>query len=445
MDSIRYTELLERAKAESDRRIKAIFDSIHTFFILTLIDGTVIEINNPALAFCDVRREEVTGSPLWEGPWLASDAAAQEMLKTAMESAAFGEPTTINLDTVDPAGEVRKFLVTCQPVFGNHDDVLYVVVEAHDVTEFLRVQQRNRQLELELMQNHKMESLGTLASGVAHEINSPIQYIRDNLNFLSDNFSEIMGLLAMAREVAAKAAAGDGLPEARACLDAMQRADLDFLAQEVPQAIQQSCEGVERVSNIVQAIKLFSRADTVETKPESLEKLVSNTLMVASNHLKYVARVATEFQADMPLVPCHGGEISQVILNLVLNAAHAIEDKANCGGTGREQTGTGGDGGDGGAISIAVRTNGANAEIAVSDTGIGIDDQDKERVFDLFFTTKDPGRGSGHGLSICQTIVSRKHGGALTFRSQRGVGTTFVVALPLVPPARPPTAPAMES
>lgn len=440
MDSIRYTELLERAKAESDRRIKAIFDSIHTFFILTLIDGTVIEINNPALAFCNVRREEVTGSPLWEGPWLAGDAAAQDLLKTAMEAAAFGEPRTINLDTGDSTGEVRKFLVTCQPVFGNHDDVLYVVVEAHDVTEFLRVQQRNRQLELELMQNHKMESLGTLASGVAHEINSPIQYIRDNLNFLSDNFGEIMSLLAMAREVAAKAAAGGGLPEARACLDAMQRADLDFLAQEVPQAIQQSCEGVERVSNIVQAIKLFSRADTVETKPESLEKLVSNTLMVASNHLKYVARVATDFQPDMPLVPCHGGEISQVILNLVLNAAHAIEDKANGGGA----NGGGAGGKEGGAISIVVRTNGANAEIAVTDTGIGIDDQDKERVFDLFFTTKDPGRGSGHGLSICQTIVSRKHGGALTFRSQRGVGTTFVVALPLVPPARPPAPPTME-
>jgi two-component system, NtrC family, sensor kinase len=423
MDQISYTELLERAKAESDRRVKAIFEGVHTFVILALADGTVVEINRSALAFRNLQREEVTGAPLWDGPWPAGDETTRLQIMQAMEDAAMGDISVIQTELIDSSGQKRRFSVTCQPVFGARGVVLYVLVEAHDMTDFLNMQDCNRQLELEMMQNQKMESLGTLAGGVAHEINTPMQYIRDNLDFLGGNFDGMLALLREAEAMLAQVRRGDGV-----CADLQRRAadwsaqaqalDLNFLADETPQAIRQSCDGVERVCEIVRAIKLFSRADHPETAPESLEKLVANTLMVSRNQWKYVAEVITDVQPDMPQVHCHAGEISQVVLNLVINAVHAIEDKMGPAGAG-------------GRIVVTLRAVGDKATVTVADNGAGIEPRHQGKIFDLFYTTKEPGRGSGHGLSICRTIVTRKHNGSLTFQTEVGVGTAFTVTLPI--------------
>lgn len=424
MDRSRYTELLERAKAESDRRVKAIFDGVKTFVILALIDGAVVEINRSALAFRNLKREEVTGSPLWDGPWLADDAETAARMMTAMETAAMGEPAEFDSVMTDCDGAPRRFSVACQPVSDGGGGVAYVLIEAHDMTEFLRVQDRSRQLELEMMHNQKLESLGTLASGVAHEINTPMQYIRDNLDFLAGGFDSLLSLLREAKSIAQAAQDADLPPMLAARLAEWRvraaEADLDFIADETPQAIRQSSEGVDRVCDIVRAIKLFSHPDSADKAPESLEKLVTNTLTVSRNQWKYVAEVDTDFPPDMPAVYCHGGEISQVVLNLVVNAVHAIEDKVGKSG----QTGR---------ITIAGRAEGDNAVLTVTDDGAGIDPKNYGKLFDLFFTTKEPGRGTGHGLSICHTIVARKHGGTLTFRSEQGVGTSFIVILPIKP------------
>lgn len=430
MDKSRYTELLERAKAESDRRVKAIFDGVKTFVILTLMDGTVVEINRSALAFRNLKREEVTGSPLWEGLWLAGDGETAARMMVAMESAALGEPAEFDAAITDGAGAPRRFSVTCQPVFSEGGGVAYVLIEAHDMTEFLRVQDRSRQLELEIMHNQKLESLGTLASGVAHEINTPMQYIRDNLDFLAGGFDNLLGLLREAKAFALAARDAD-LPPALAAQLAEWRvraaeADLDFIAEETPAAIRQSSEGVDRVCDIVRAIKLFSHPDSADKAPESLEKLVTNTLTVSRNQWKYVAEVDADFPPDMPPVHCHAGEISQVVLNLVGNAVHAIEDKL-------------GKSGELGRIGIAARVEGANVVLKVADNGAGIDPKHYSKVFDLFFTTKEPGRGTGHGLSICHSIIARKHGGSLTFKSELGVGTTFIVTLPIKSKTAPAT------
>lgn len=424
MDRSRYTELLERAKAESDRRVKAIFDGVNTFVILALIDGAVVEINRSALTFRNLKREEVTGSPLWDGPWLADDAETAARMMTAMETAAMGEPAEFDAVMTDCDGAPRRFSVACQPVSDGGGGVAYVLIEAHDMTEFLRMQNRSRELELEMMHNQKLESLGTLASGVAHEINTPMQYIRDNLDFLAGGFDSLLSLLRDAKSIA-QAAQNVDLPPALAAQLAEWRAraaeaDLDFIADETPQAIRQSSEGVDRVCDIVRAIKLFSHPDSADKAPESLEKLVLNTLTVSRNQWKYVAEVDTDFSPDIPPVHCHGGEISQVVLNLVVNAMHAIEDKAS-------KTGQAG------RITITGRVEGDNAVLTVTDDGAGIDPRNYGKLFDLFFTTKEPGRGTGHGLSICHTIVTRKHGGTLNFRSELGVGTSFIVTLPIKP------------
>lgn len=429
MDTTRYTELLERAKAESDRRLKAIFDGAHTFVILTLIDGSVVEINRSALEHRNLKREQVTGSALWDGPWLPADNPARPDLMHAMEDAALGDTKTFDAEIADSRGANKRFSITCQPVFGAHGHVLYLLVEAHDMTDFLQVQDRNHRLELEMMQNQKMESLGTLASGVAHEINTPMQYIRDNLDFLADGFGNFLKLLRQAAEIADAAQTESGVPPWLAGRLAQWRAaaeaaDMDFLAAETPHAVRQSREGVDRVCAIVQAIKLFSRPDTAEMAPESLQTLVENVLTVSCNQWKYVARVETDFQPDMPKVFCHAGEISQVILHLIVNAAHAIEDKVGKSGAV-------------GVIAVALRANGDNALLTVTDDGAGIDPDHYAKLFDPFFTTKDPGRGSGHGLSVCHAIVARKHGGALSFCSSQGKGSAFTVSLPIKPkPAR---------
>ena len=269
-------------------------------------------------------------------------------------------------------------------------------------------------MESELRLAQKLESVGQLAAGIAHEINTPIQYVGDNTHFLKTAFEDIQTLVGKYRDsysaMSVPAAILGELKEAERVVD------LDYLSEQVPDAFAHTLEGIGRVVEIVQAMKKFAYSDHRGKSPADLNQALLNTITVARNEYKYVAEVETDL-GDLPLVSCYIGELNQVFLNLLVNAAHAI------GATVGDSQGKG-------RIGISTAKDGDMVEIRIQDTGCGIPVNIRERVFDPFFTTKEVGKGTGQGLAIAHSIVLEKHGGNLTFETEEGRGTTFIIRLP---------------
>ena len=270
--------------------------------------------------------------------------------------------------------------------------------------------------EIEVRHAQKLEAVGRLAAGIAHEINTPVQFVGDNLRFLSDSFVSVLDLLERYR--ASLNGAGQlSWSERRDLLRLAEAdADVEYLAEEVPIAVDQSLEGIQRVASIVRAMKAFGHPDRVEQHDADLNEALANTLTVARNELKYVADVNTDY-GDIPRIRCHPGDINQVFLNLLVNAAHAIAAIEPERGRG----------------TIAVRTwlDGNDVCISVADSGTGVPAELQERIFDPFFTTKDVGQGTGQGLSLARAVIVEKHAGTLSLRSTPGEGATFTIRLPV--------------
>jgi PAS domain S-box-containing protein len=303
--------------------------------------------------------------------------------------------------------------LTIQPLTRDADVFWGFTIIGADITE------RNN-LENQLTQAQKLRSIGQLASGIAHEINTPIQYVSDNTRFLQDAFADLMDVLAQQAGLLRVARSGSVSPEVIHAVDeSIRRADLDYLTHEIPLAIGHTLEGIDRIAKIVRAMKEFAHPGREDKVPADLNKIIETTLTVARNEWKYVADLVTDFDRSLPEVPCHPGEINQVILNLVVNAAHAIEDHVKQGRMSK------------GLITVATRRKDDWAEIQISDTGVGIPEAIRSRIFDPFFTTKEPGRGTGQGLAICHPVIVDKHGGRIFFESEMGRGTTFTINLPL--------------
>ena len=282
---------------------------------------------------------------------------------------------------------------------------------------------KHKKLELELRQAQKLESLGRLASGIAHEINTPMQFVGDNLHFAQHTVGELAAVLSRFRVLRDAVANGSETAGPMAAVaEEEQRSDLDYSLVQLPQAIDGAIEGVGRVADIVRAMKGFALPDQSEMTCVDLNVGIRDTLIVARNEYKDVAVVETEL-GELPEVTCFASEINQVILNLVVNSAHAIEATQVRPGTY-------------GRIVVATRTVGDEVEISVADNGCGIPASLHERIFDPFFTTKEVGRGTGQGLAVSRSVVCSKHGGRLWFDSEVGKGTTFYVRLPTRPPVR---------
>jgi PAS domain S-box-containing protein len=275
-----------------------------------------------------------------------------------------------------------------------------------------------KKLELELHQAQKLESVGRLASGVAHEINTPVQFVGDSVHFARDAVTDLLRLVEAYRTVNDSVVAGEPrLDAAHKAKRVEDEADLSYLVENLPKAIERSLEGLERVATIVRSMKEFAHPDQKEMTAVDLNQGIQSTLIMARNEYKYVADVEVDL-GDIPRVVCHGGEVNQVVLNILVNAAHAIGDVV--AGSDRR-----------GRISVSTRKAGDSVEIRIADTGGGIPKDVRERVFDPFFTTKEVGKGTGQGLAIARNVVIEKHGGELSFETQEGVGTTFAIRLPI--------------
>ena len=292
-----------------------------------------------------------------------------------------------------------------------YDGRLSALAVAQDIT--LRTR-----LELDLRQAQKLEAVGGLAAGIAHELNTPIQFVGDNVQFLQESFADLTILLAKYHRLLE--AAATGIVGRELVLDVYQtetKASLDFLMEEVPKALAQSLDGITRVATIVRAMKEFAHSNRGEKIATDLNRALQSTLIVARNEIKYVADVETDFQT-LPPVQCDGGDLNQVFLNLLVNAAHAIKDRGDLNGKK-------------GTIGVHTRREDDHVVISISDTGCGIPENIRDKIFEPFFTTKEVGRGTGQGLAIARNIVVERHAGSLTFETEIGRGTTFHIRLPV--------------
>ena len=286
--------------------------------------------------------------------------------------------------------------------------------------ELVRAHEEQKRLEGELHQAQKLEAVGRLAAGIAHEINTPIQYIGDNTRFLADSIESLAAMLDRQRaELETHAPA-----EAVAGVDRLgDELDLPYVRAEAPRTVARTLEGVRRVATIVRAMREFAHPGQGEPVATDLNRALEATLDVARNEYRYVADVESDL-GEVPLVVCRPGELNQVFLNVIVNAAHAIAGKVQGSGVR-------------GVIRVRTREVADGVQVSISDTGGGIPPEVQHKIFEPFFTTKDVGRGSGQGLAIARSIVEA-HRGSISFESVPGQGATFHVWVPRVPPSQPP-------
>jgi PAS domain S-box-containing protein len=411
-----YLDITERRRAEEGLRqahaeLAQLVASIPSILIGLSGEDHVIWWNDAAEETFALRRVEVLGRPLgecglqweWERVLGGITQCRHNQSRIRLEDIRFVRPD-----------DKEGFLgINISPLGDSRRDHPGTIILARDITD-------RKLMESQLAQAQKLESIGQLAAGIAHEINTPTQYVGDNTRFLQDAFQDLSRLLERYAEVPEALKAGASAEELRAMMQAAaEEADLEYLAEEIPKAVQQSLEGVERVSKIVRAMKEFSHPGTEEKTAIDINNAIESTITVARNEWKYVADLVTDLDRNLPLVPCLPGEFNQVILNLIINAAHAIADVV------------GRDSGERGTITVSTRYLGDATEIRLADSGGGIPEAIRARIFDPFFTTKEVGKGTGQGLAIARSVIVDKHGGTITFETELGKGTTFVIRLPI--------------
>ena len=309
-------------------------------------------------------------------------------------------------------GNLVPVLISYSPVRDGSGKVVSTCSIGVDITE-------RKRLEQQLAQAQKLESIGQLAAGIAHEINTPIQYVGDNIRFLRDSFARLEQLFEGYDRLVASVR--ETIPEAGFLADVERLANatrVRYLRAEIPKSIEDSLDGAGRVADIVRAMKEFSHPGSEEKRLLDVNRAIESTVRVSRNEWKYVADLKLDLDPDLPAVPCLPGELNQVILNLIVNAAHAIADVA------AEKPGAKG------VITVSTCRDGEWVEIRVRDTGTGIPEDVQSSIFNPFFTTKGVGKGTGQGLAIAHAVVVQKHGGTISFETATGAGTTFKIRLP---------------
>ncbi len=385
-------------------QLNTILDTAASAIITIDKKGSIISFNQAAERIFGYSISEIIGENV--GKLMPASMAAQhdEYLRRFMvthESTILGKRR--ELEAKRKNGEIFPIFLRVNPMA--IDGQLFFSSVIDDISE-------TKILQTQLVQAQKLEAIGQLASGVAHEINTPIQYIGDNLSALRDNFSDIVAFQTELKVLLSNDEAIIGELD-----ELIDRHDLQFILEDSPKAIKQAQEGVERVAEIVKAMKTFSHVESSQTKQSiNLHQALSSALTITRNNYKYIAEIETDFAADVGAIECYANELNQVFLNLIINATHAIEEKH----TGK------------GIIRIVTRKlDGNHIEILIADNGAGIPAEVQEKVFNLFFTTKAVGKGTGQGLSLAHSIIVEKHLGKLFFESSVGIGTTFHIQLPI--------------
>jgi PAS domain S-box-containing protein len=321
-----------------------------------------------------------------------------------------GEVWKGRLKNKNKKGEIYTEDGTISPVKDADGKIINYVAIKRDITQEL-------EMERQLLQMSKMEAIGTLAAGIAHEINTPIQYVTDNTRFLEDVFSDYMELNKLYRRLHRSAVDKNIFDEQTELITTFEEEiDFEYLTEETGKAIGGALEGLDRIATVVKAMKEFSHPGGKEKEEEDINRLIESTVTVSTNEWKICADMNLELDNSLPRIPVYSGQMKQAVLNLIVNAAHAIAEKKS------EDKGT---------ITISTKLEGKNVKVVVRDTGTGIPEDIIEKVFDPFFTTKTVGKGTGQGLSLVHSVIIDGHGGTLHVDSTPGKGTEFIFTLPI--------------
>ncbi len=327
-----------------------------------------------------------------------------ELLKDAIKT---GEIQKKEILLKKKSGANMWVLLNAKTVYDDYGNFKWIDAFIEDITEI-------RKLEQQLIQSQKMEAIGQLAAGIAHEINTPTQFVSDNLNFIKDSFEAMLKITKAMTDFVEDKLSSEAVNDLS---NLKNNVDFNFIVDEVPLAIKQSQEGLDRISTIIRAMKDFSHPANEDIKTMELNHMLESTLTVARNEWKYYCDIETELDPTNPTINCYPGELNQAFLNLIVNASHAIKDKVK-------------ESGQKGKITISTKALEQYVLIEISDTGIGIPPENKSKLFNPFFTTKEPGKGTGQGLSIVHHSIVQKHKGSIDVESEFGIGTKFIIRLP---------------
>ena len=411
-------DITTRKRAEEKlRELSVAVEQNPASIVITDPAGTIEYVNPKFLAVTGYTLEEVLG----QNPRvLKSGETSPEAYRELWRTITAGKEWRGEFHNQKKNGELFWESVTISPIRDSADRITHYVAVKEDISARKQAEAERGLMEVQLRQAQKLESIGQLAAGIAHEINTPTQYIGDNTRFLQDAFKDITKVLDHYDRLLQAARQQQVTPELiAATTTAAAAADIAYLTEEVPKSIEQTLQGVARVAKIVRAMKDFSHPGAVEKVPTDLNHAIESTVTVAHNEWKYVADLDLVLAPHLPRVSCLPGEINQVILNLVINAAHAIGDVVGDGSHRK------------GRIRVSTSQQGEWAEIRVQDSGTGIPESARARIFEPFFTTKAVGKGTGQGLAIAHLVVVKQHGGTIEFETELGQGTTFIVRLPL--------------
>ncbi len=401
----------EKSLKEAHHKATLLLKAITSILIALDEKDMISEWNVHAEKLFGISNQEATGKKItdldigWDSTAIAQ---AIDSCKTKQQEVYLDDiPLRTN-------GQQERLLgITVSSIMSDDGTFKGTMIRAADITE-------RRLLERQLAQAQKLEAVGQLAAGIAHEINTPTQFIGDNLQFLTEAFEDMSHLFEQYQDLVELWNSENPVhPFVQKIRQTAEEIDLQFLKEEIPKALEQSLEGVGRVTKIVRAMKEFSHPGAAEKTPIDINHAIENTITVAKNEWKYVADVETDLDPNLPLVPCLPGDLNQVILNLLINSAHAIENVVGREGNGK------------GKIRVSTKKEDDWVEISISDTGCGVPKSIRHRIFDPFFTTKEVGKGTGQGLSIAHSIIVDKHGGTINFHTKEGQGTTFTIRLPL--------------
>jgi two-component system, NtrC family, sensor kinase len=399
-------DITERRRAEKDLRLKNFaLENASDSVLWVDRQANILYANGAACRVLGRSRQELTSLAIsdidptfpregWEGFW--------QELKTHR---------SLTFETQPRNKEGQPLAIEVMATYLEFDKQEYLLSFARDISE-------RRMIQAQLQQAQKMESIGQLAAGIAHEINTPTQFVSDNLTFLRDSCPSVKEVVELYRRAILDNSGTLPQDLVNTIRQAERTCDLEFVMAEVPCAIEQALDGAHRVAKIVRAMKEFSHPGSEEKQPADINQAILTTLTVSRNEWKYVAEVETVLQPDLQMVPCHIGELNQVLLNLLINSAHAIAELVADGSDKK------------GKITIRTAQDAQFTTITVRDTGGGIRPEIQSRVFDPFFTTKAVGRGSGQGLFLAHNSIVKKHGGKIWFESEVGKGTTFFIQLP---------------
>ena len=437
---------MENVLRDSRNKFKVVFDSLQEEIFSIDKTNSITSANRAFQKNVGLPFSEIVGKPyLLNKNWLFSGCCKERAASLARhaQKAFAGLPQNYLDISKDKHGQTKYRRFSCLPIINNAGEIFELVIVSNDITDDIQktakikflnkklqdtvhqIQTKNEELEntletlkstqAQILYSDKMASVGQLAAGVAHEINNPIGFVDSNLRTLSDYQNDINKLIEHYRQLITnlKGTAKDLPFSIGAEIDQIatleKTIDIDFIFDDVMNLVGESKDGTERIKKIVLDLKDFAHPGEDKIYAADINKGIESTLNIVWNELKYKA-VVTKDYGELPLVECYPQQLNQVFMNILVNAAHAIEKH--------------------GEIRISTRKIDDSVEIKISDTGAGIPKENLSKIFDPFFTTKEVGKGTGLGMNVAYNII-KKHNGTIDVESEVGKGTTFTITIPV--------------